>query len=138
MRQRSRPLDAKTKGRSAVTNGAVLLARIDGRSFWARRYRDLHAGLLSDLGGEYAPISEAQKLLVRRGALLALELERREAAFMQDGAADDAIDVYQRVSNSLRRLVETLNIHRGRIARQIMPPTLDEIARECRDQAADG
>jgi hypothetical protein len=40
---RSRPLDAKTNGRSAVTNGAVLLARIDGRSFWARRYRDLQA-----------------------------------------------------------------------------------------------
>ena len=116
-RQLRRPLDAKTHSRSAITNGAVLLARIDGRSFWARRYKDLCAGLLSDLGGANAPISEAQKLLVRRGALLALELERREAAFMPNGADDAAVDCYQRITNTLRGVVETLNIHRGRVAR---------------------
>jgi hypothetical protein len=112
-------LDAKTHGRSAITNGNVLLARIDGRSFWARRYKDLCYGLINDLGGEHAPISEAQKLLVRRGALLALELERRESRFSPHGAEDAELEVYQRITNTLRRVVETLNIHHGRIARDL-------------------
>ena len=118
-RQRSRPLDARVYGRSAVTNGSALLRRIDGRSIWARRYRDIHAGLISDLGGNSAPIGEAQKLLVRKTALLALELERRESRFAENGAEDAELEIYNRVVGGLRRLAETLNIHRGRLPRDV-------------------
>jgi hypothetical protein len=109
-RQLRRPLDVKMHGRSAITNGNVLLARIDNRSFWARRYKDLYRGMLSDIGGDSAAISESQKLLVRRGALLALECERREAAFAKDGADDVQLEIYTRAAGALRRVVEMLNI----------------------------
>ena len=135
-RRRSRPLDIKAHGRSAVTNGNVLLAHIDGRSFWARRYKDLCAGLISDLGGDNAPIGEAQKLLVRKSALLALELERRESRFSQDGAEDAELEIYQRVTGCLRRLVETLNIHRGRIARDTTPDVRDYLRRIASEEEA--
>ncbi len=73
-----------------------------------RRYRDLYLGLLNDIGGESA--SEAQKLLARRGAALAVELETREATFATAGADDSQLQTYQRVANSLRRVVEMLNV----------------------------
>jgi hypothetical protein len=37
--------------RSSITNGGRLLPNVDGRTFWVRRYRDLFALLVSDLGG---------------------------------------------------------------------------------------
>jgi hypothetical protein len=129
-------LDAKTHGRSAITNGNALLAQIDGRSFWARRYKDLCAGLIGDLGGDSALISEAQKLLVRKSALLALETERREARFAQAGAEDAELEVYSRVVGGLRRLLETLNIHHGRIARDAMVDVHDYLRKIAQEEAA--
>jgi|SRR6516165_10676060 hypothetical protein len=137
-RPRNRPLDIKAHGRSAVTNGNILLARIDGRSFWARRYKDLCRGLISDLGGDSAPIGEAQKLLVRRGALLALELERRESRFSEHGAEDAELEVYSRVVGGLRRLIETLNIHHGRIARDATLNVHDYLRKIAQEEAAHG
>src|SRR5688500_16455594 len=51
--------------RSRVTNGSALLPEIDGRSLWARRYKDLINLHLTDLGGE-AAASEGEKAIVRR------------------------------------------------------------------------
>jgi hypothetical protein len=40
--------------RTRITNGKELLPGIDGRSLWARRFRDVLALHLSDLGGQFA------------------------------------------------------------------------------------
>jgi hypothetical protein len=77
-----------------------------------KRFRDLMALHISDLGGS-DNISEAEHALVRRACTLIVELEQRECKFAAAGEADDhALEVYQRVSNSLRRLLETLGLQR--------------------------
>src|SRR5689334_19789048 len=64
--------------RSAVTNGsAMFLEDVDGCSRQARRFRDILASLVSDLGGPES-LSEQQRQLARRGAFLALQCELLE------------------------------------------------------------
>ena len=109
---------SKRNGRSAITNGSAVVAGVDQRSTWCRRLRDLVQLHLSDLGGE-DNVSEAEKSLIRRVAVLSVEMERMEAAFAVDEAEADALDAYQRASNSLRRLLTTLGLKRR--ARDITP-----------------
>jgi hypothetical protein len=115
--------------RSRVTNGSSLLPELDGRSLWARRYRDLIALHVSDLGGE-AGVSQAQLSLIRRAAALTVELERWEARFAaDDGAPAEALAVYQRCLNSLRRTLEALGLDRK--ARTLdLDAVIDAIVRE--------
>jgi hypothetical protein len=109
----------RPKGRSRITNGRSLLRNVDGRSFWCRRLRDLQALLVSDLGGDDA-ISSAEHAIIRRACVLQVECERREAKFAEAGeASDQQIEVYQRVSNSLRRLLESVGLQRR--ARDVTP-----------------
>jgi hypothetical protein len=113
---------AKLGGRSKISNGTRLLTDVDGRSAWARRYRDLIGAFQTDLGGEQVVLSEGQKALTRRTSTLCIELERMEVKFAHGGGATIAeLETFQRASNSLRRLLESLGIHRGRIARDITP-----------------
>jgi hypothetical protein len=107
----------KAAARSRLTNGATLPARnsnrcIDGRSSWCRRLRDLLDSFSSDLGG-WDRISTAEGALLRRCAVLITELERRELAFAQDAAIDDAsLSVYLTASNSLGRLLQAIGLER--------------------------
>jgi hypothetical protein len=43
----------KSRQCSRVTNGSALLPRVDGRSAWVRRCKDIIEAHLSDLGGEH-------------------------------------------------------------------------------------
>src|SRR5262245_23135164 len=54
----------KSEGRSRITNGTDLLPGIDGRSNWARRFRDVISLHTSDLGG-LEECSEAEKSIIR-------------------------------------------------------------------------
>ena len=117
---RSRSDLTQTKLRSAITNGSALLDNLDHRGAWARRLRDLIGAILSDRGGEdYA--SEGIKLLARRASMLTLQLELLEQTFAdQGGAATTAqLETYQRTTNTLRRLLETLGLQRE--ARELNP-----------------
>ncbi len=76
--------EATPTQRSRVTNGSALLPNIDGRSSWARRCRDVLALHVSDLGGDEA-VSEAERSICRRAAVLTTELELLEARFAQSG-----------------------------------------------------
>jgi hypothetical protein len=110
---------AKSKGRSRMTNGSQVVARVDGRSTWARRMRDLIALHLADLAGEDA-VSEAEKSIIRRAAALTVELERMESVFAVAGEAlPEQLDLYQRTANSLRRLLEAVGLERR--AKTIVP-----------------
>jgi hypothetical protein len=129
----------KPTARTRVTNGKDLLPDADGRSLWCRRLRDLISLHTSDLGGDVV-ISESERALVRRAAVLVVEAERLEQRFAhaEPDAAD--LDLYQRLSNSLRRIFECLGI--GRRQKDITPSAshalpLDVVLRRV-DEAADG
>jgi hypothetical protein len=99
---------------SRVTNGTSLFAEagIDLRSAWARRFRDVFELHVSDLGGVDA-VSEAEQSICRRISTLTVELERLECRLVKQEAPDDRLlDLYQRVSNTLRRLLETIGLER--------------------------
>ena len=90
-----------------------------------RRLRDLIGAHLSDLGGVDAT-SAAEQSIVRRAALLTVELEVMEVAFDKAGEASvKQLDCYQRTANSLRRLLESLGLKR----RQKEVTSLGEILR---------
>jgi hypothetical protein len=81
---------------------------------------------VSDLGGRDL-ISEAEFCIVRRCALLTLELELLEARFEEAGEASlKQLEAYQRNANSLRRLLESLGLQRRQ---RDVGPTLGEILR---------
>jgi hypothetical protein len=109
----------KSNARSAISNNTRLLPNVDGRTVWARRLRDLIALHLSDLGGTDV-VSEAERSIVRRASCLEVELERLEARFATEGAATPQdLDLYQRASGSLRRLLESVGLRRR--ARDVTP-----------------
>jgi hypothetical protein len=104
-------MDMNSKCRAAVTNGTKLLpGEYDARSPWGRRLRDLMSDLSSDLGGQ-DNLCQADHILIRRTAMLALQAELLEAKFAKspDGIATIAeLDAYQRTVNSTRRVLESL------------------------------
>ncbi|ESX22799.1 hypothetical protein [Mesorhizobium sp. LSJC264A00] len=111
--------------RTRVTNGRDLLPGVDGRTHWARRMRDLIALHVSDLGGAQA-CSEAEKSIVRRVATLTIEMEKLEERFANappDHISHPDLDMYQRMANTLRRLLDTNGLQRR--SRDITP-TLDQ------------
>jgi hypothetical protein len=125
----ARPANGRPKDpqRSRITNGA-LLPGVDGRSAWVRRCKDLLNDHLSDLGGEFST-SAAERSIVRRACVLTVELERLEKKFALAGEASaDDIDLYQRVANTLRRLLEAVGLQRR--SRDITPPDPLDYARE--------
>jgi hypothetical protein len=118
-----------------VTSGRDLLPDIDGRTVWARRCRDLVELHLADKGGE-ANVSEGERAIIRRAAVLIVELERQEAAFAAAGGAPDiaSLDAYQRASNSLRRLLEAVGLERR--AKDITPSLQQYLAGKARSEPA--
>jgi len=125
-----------SKTRSAVTNGRCLLPEVDARSAWMRRLRDLIAEHTSDLGGDDL-VSEAERRLIRRAAMLTLQTEMMDAKFATNdgGASHKDIEVYQRVTNTLRRTLESLGLaRRSRDA----TPTLQQYLNAKANAAAGG
>lgn len=78
---------------SAVSNGSQLFVEnVDGRSKEARRFRDVLAEIISDLGGA-EHISEGQRQVARRCALMAVECEKLEAKSVAKSVAGEEIDL---------------------------------------------
>jgi hypothetical protein len=75
-------------GRAAVTNGTMALPDLDGRSASARRYKDILAAIVSDLGGANC-LSEGQRQLARRAASLSYSCEVLEAQIIGGYATMD-------------------------------------------------
>jgi hypothetical protein len=117
-----------------LTNGAILPG-IDGRSTWARRLRDLVALHVADLGGD-ENISEAERAIVRRAAVIITELEIMEREFALANGAPDLVtlEAYQRACNTMRRLFEAVGLQRR--SRDVTP-TLTEYLRAARAAAAE-
>ena len=123
MKPRKRIPLSLSRVRSAITNGRHVLADVDHRSAAMRRLRDLIQLHTTDLGGDDL-ISEAERRLIRRAAMLTLQLELLDQKFATDGEAGRAdLELYQRVSNTLRRLLEALGLQRRP---RDVTPTLDQ------------
>jgi len=125
-----RPSVARRKDpqKSRITNGTRLLPNVDGRSPWVRRLKDLIALHVADLGGDQN-ISEAERAIIRRAAVIITELERMERDFALSEGAPGVIELeaYQRAANSMRRLLESIGLKRR--ARDVTTPTLAEYLR---------
>src|SRR5262249_35170929 len=110
-----------SKARSAITNGKCLFLSpdIDHRSSWARRLRDLAHDIGEDIGP--AASLSAQQMLVRRASMLALQAELQAQAWATNGgeASPKSLDAYQRITNTLRRTLQTLSPGLQRIARPV-------------------
>jgi hypothetical protein len=107
------------------TRPGQLLPGIDGRSAWVRRAQKVLASHLSDV----PDASTAERSIIRRASVLTVELERMERQFaLNEQASPDELDAYQRCSNSLRRLLESVGLQRR--ARSVNELSLSDILRE--------
>lgn len=113
MCDRSHLAKPSPKSRSKLSNGSAVL-NADGRSATARRYRDVLAELISDLGGDP---SGAQTAIARRASALCVVCEQAEAEMVAGGVLDLA--EFTTAANSLRRLLSDLGLERR--ARDISP-----------------
>jgi hypothetical protein len=101
----------RSKGRDRITNGAVFSRDIDGRTAYARRFRDLLVLHTNDLGDDP---SEAERAIIRRAVTLIITLEHMELRFAAnaDGVTPAQIDCYQRAASTMRRLLESIGLKR--------------------------
>lgn len=113
MADRKRSQLSLRKTRSAITNGRHLLHEVDARSAWMRRLRDLITAHTTDLGGEDF-VSEAEQRLIRRAAMLTIQCEMYDAKFASNEgeASQTDLETYQRITNTLRRTLESLGLSR--------------------------
>jgi len=106
-----------------------------------RRLRDIIQAHQADLGGE-PDLSQGQRAIIRRAALLQLQLEMMEQKFAlrDDGAASATeIETYQRASGALRRLLESIGLHQGRKARDVtfdVHTLIDDVMKQSRGERA--
>ena len=82
---------------------------VDGRSVIARRFRDLVAAIVEDLGGAEA-ITEGELQLVRRAASLCVQCELLEAEAAR--GADLEVDSYVKLVNALNRTLGSIGLKR--------------------------
>ncbi len=120
----------KPTGGTREGNGRAILPGVDGRSWHARRFRELAADLASHLGDEMTPPQEA---IVRRAAQLMVWCEAAEAAYAR--GEDFDIAAYSSTANALRRLLTDLGLERR--AKDVTPPLADYIAERAGRPAED-
>jgi hypothetical protein len=97
------------KGRSKVTNGRQLFIDGDARLKVSRRFRDVLASIATDLGGADR-LSEGQKQIARRCAMLSVECEIMESAAVAGEPFD--LDVYGQLTDRLGRAFQRLGLKR--------------------------
>jgi hypothetical protein len=113
-----------SKQRSRVTNGKTLFVEADQRGPWARRWRDVLAEIISDLGGADL-LSEGQKQLARRCATISIACERMEGEAALGNEID--LDAYGQLTDRLGRALVRLGLRRH--ARDISP-TLGQLLQQ--------
>ena len=97
--------------RSRVGNGTRLFVdeTVDGRSKEARRFRDVLTEITGDLGG-VDHMSEGQKQLARRCALLSVECEKLEAKSVSGEGID--LEAYGKLCDRIGRAFSRLGLKR--------------------------
>jgi len=96
--------------RSRVTNGRGLFVEPgQGRTREARRFRDVLAEIVSDLGGPDT-LSEGQRQLARRAAMLSTQCEMMEGLAVAGKAID--IELFGSITDRLGRVFQRLGLRR--------------------------
>ena len=85
----------------------LTLDNIDGRYSAVKRIKEFETQIETDLGGD---ITEGQKSIMRRAAVLSALLEDKEARWAE--GTPFALNDYCSATNVLRRLLTTLGIER--------------------------
>jgi hypothetical protein len=106
--------------RSRVTNGKSVFVTRKLSGPWARRFRDVLAEIINDLGG-FDLLSEGQKQLARRATTISIACEQLEGACAQGSDID--LEVYGKLSDRLGRCFGRLGLERR--SRDVTP-TLSE------------
>jgi len=121
----SRPSSpAARAGRSAVTNGKRLHVVRPGDTAWARRFRDVLAEIIGDLGGRDV-LSEGQRQLSRRAATISIMCEKLEGEAAAGNEID--LDLYGTLTDRLGRCFHRLGLKRQ--ARDVTPSLSEYLAR---------
>jgi hypothetical protein len=107
-------------GRSKITNGTKMLAGVDGRSYIARRIRDIVNGLLI----EFPVTGEADLALVKNTATLTLLNEQLQAKLALGGDIEYAHSIIMNLAGQLRRNLTDLRSRTGQ--RGPAPPSIHE------------
>ena len=111
--------------RSRVTNGSSLhMGEVDGRTASAKRFRDVLGEIVSDLGGRDG-LSEGQRQIARRAAMMSVQCEAMEAKAVAGEEID--VDRYGSLSDRIGRAFHRLGLKR--VARDIGPLTIAEYAK---------
>jgi hypothetical protein len=95
-----------SKGRSNLSNDALLLEGCDLRSSAARRFRDLVTAYSDELGG-VSKLNEVERAHVRQAAALTLQAERLQSSIVRGDAHVDADEIV-RLSSEARRCLQRL------------------------------
>jgi hypothetical protein len=98
------------RSRSAVTNGKRLHVIAPPDNKWQRRFRDVLAEIISDLGGAGAGLSEGQRQLARRCATIAIACEQMEGEAAAGNPID--LDIYGTLTDRLGRCFHRLGLKR--------------------------
>ena len=112
--------NAKSRGRSRLTNKKDLLPGVDGRTVIYRRFRDIAAQVALDQGG-LDQLSEARLQLVRRFAATAVLAEQLEAALANGQEIN--VERHALLCSTLTRLAHRIGIDRR--AKNVTPALRD-------------
>lgn len=111
--------------RSRVTNGSSLhIGEVDGRTATAKRFRDVLAEIVSDLGGADL-LSEGQRQIARRAAMMSVECEALESKSVAGEPID--LDAYGQLSDRIGRAFHRLGLRR--VPRDATPTIAEIMAR---------
>jgi hypothetical protein len=103
-----------------------MLAEVDQRSAYARRWKNLVVRHTLERGGVEA-LSSAESSLIQHAAVLEVELELRASKFaLADGATDEELERYQQTAGQLRRLFESFGL--ARRSKDITPSLVEYLA----------
>ena len=100
----------------------LTLEHLDGRTAAAKRARDVLAAVTSDLGGQ-DHLTEAERQIARRAAVLSVICESAEAHWLAGGEID--LSAHNGAANTLRRLFEAVGMKRR--SRDVTPDLRDYI-----------
>lgn len=102
--------DRNRFARSRVANGSSLfVGAVDQRSAEARRFRDVLAEIVSDLGGTEG-LSEGQRQLARRAAMMSIQCEVMEGKAIAGEPID--LDAFGQLSDRIGRAFNRLGLKR--------------------------
>jgi hypothetical protein len=122
---RTGPANLALRTRSAVTNGKRLHVVAPPDNKWQRRFRDVLAEIISDMGGAGAGLSEGQRQIARRCATIAIACERMEGEAAAGNAID--LDAYGTLTDRLGRAFQRLGLERRQ---RDVGPSLGDILRQ--------